>query len=303
MIERRYMLKTVYNLNDSNKEEITSRDYFYFREILLGMREEYKKNQQILEELTHLVEVRGDYRPSDFIFSLYQNDCFPDELSKSIIYCDFYRRKTNFQKLISLFQDVTGLSHPDFGACVKDKNGKYHLDYTRDSVRIKDGKNDEFDIIAQKILNTEYAQKAATGEILLPDGKLDIGHRCICLNQNFSDTHHQDTEYYLPTDTMYLYNVEICLDKYDKRSDCYYSNLQISNEFVNEKMIQSVLNQKIEKSKIPLYHQKIFENNSNTGKILTFHDNSQIKACKVKIEENANEIAFQKIKYRSFSDF
>lgn len=290
-------METMQNPCNYKKEEITSRDYFYFKEVILGMREEYRKSKEILDGLTYLVAARGDYLPSDFVFTFCKNPQFKNGLSESIISCDFFRRETAIQKLVSLFRQVTGLHYLDCGLCVMDENGKYHITLSYDKVWVKNGKNEEFAQIAKQALNTAYAQNAATGKIIFSEGSLEMNAQRLHLTKDFNENTRINTDYYFVMDTMYSSIIKWKKDSYKIDGD-YYDDLQISKNYMSEATIQPILNQKIEKSVIPLYHQNIIESNWITGKTISFSDNPRFKSDKVILEEKEKEIIFQKVKNR-----
>jgi len=236
------------------------RDYYYFKEILLSVREEYLKLYQELETFKQYITC-NDKRIQDFYFWLFQIS----EMKEPQIYIESISKNQELlESIFKLFHyyapkyNITQIQRNEITNQINIINNRYNFKLNKNFITEINNKID-------KILQTNFVKNIPLNlEIEDPLYKF--------INLSLSDLEFATSKYYL--NYLPIPNQESIL---------------FQNHFIKDQITASdifnLLDTKILKSSLPPYHQKLIEQNKNFKELHLLNDNFGQKETILEIED------------------
>lgn len=224
-----------------------ARDYYYLKEVLLGLREEYLKNEEKLRKLKSYVICEDD-RVEDFYFWLFKN------LDKIEFWIDYEPQKNRLDAVKKIL-DMD--NRDDFGLLFRDKttheiqikHNKYHTELNPIFI-------EQLDQDMDKILETDFVKEGQSGS-----DKICCALSCMEINKpNFNFSY------------------------YAQMNEHIYLS---ANHFITKNFVQDVLATQIPRNYFPEYHQYLIERQEVADKEIEITDKFLgFKTANLEIQEN-----------------
>lgn len=242
------------------------RDYYYFREVFLGLREEYLKNRLELEKLKKYVNCNDD-RINDFYFWLFRRD---DGFTQVWLYYDEKRKS-----ILNTLKQLIGIYYTKTDRCLvkRDrKNGEISLINSQYNVEIDD---DFMEILSYKI-----------EEILQSDF---VNNMCGKYVDNITNKN------WGLTLSKMVFKVDGYYFDYFSIGDEFFSiTNSIESRTITTNQILNLLDEKIPKSSFSEYHQRVIENNLNLKEFEFIDNNFKGGYAEMVLEEDKGRILCKK---------
>lgn len=221
------------------------RDYYYLKEVILGLRKEYLKNEQELNKLAQQI-CYIDKRIERVSFSLFEPDNKKIELWRTIIF-----KQNQIQRLIEKVSRMLGLYTigDNSKLCCPDNKGMYSLTDRGFLIGIKD--QDCFGKAVNDLMNSEFNQKIKQPIFNIDNEEADC---------NISITHSRIGSYEISDRGKIPYS---SLD-YFASEDALYFYPYHNNGSVTD--IDNILNIKVSKDLLSNYHKMIIEKSGVIGR-------------------------------------
>ena len=146
-------------------------EFYRLRDVIIGLRDEYKKNEQRLEALKQYIDIKEDANITEFEFYSYVND--DNKYVEMVL-----QAKQNF--IVEVLNKIKkSLGKKSEMKSIPLSRG-YNNDYTyllapeEQYYTIDESKSCDLYYEADKILNSPFVSKVAHGRIVLPDQLFDI---------------------------------------------------------------------------------------------------------------------------------
>jgi hypothetical protein len=216
-------------------------DYYTLSQIILALRDEYKKNELLLEDLKKYT-ILPDFKTIDDIEYYGYNDGNKYYLELSLN----ARQNAIMQTLTNIYNKIVGNTKKVFPISKQYNNDKrymvfpdYHTQYLNEINFMLHHKVDE-------VLGTKFSRHIATDAIFESDSNLDIK-----FNQSGITSH-----------------VDYLFDAYPPAGIIYRGKddsmiVTAYEEFLYLDSFNNIINAKIKKSSLPLYHQSIIDKHKN----------------------------------------
>lgn len=220
---------------------------YTYKEILIGLREEYLKNQAILNKLKTLVNVYPKEKINDYKFHLGINN----DKTELMFYIE---TKKKFLENIMDFINEENANHLFKTPVFWNNNGKYSIGINEFYASIKDSNNLEFDTLVKKLINSNFSNN-----IYLDHAIESINGHVNFLNITPSGINVISPEYEL-----------------------FYLSLEDRLVLVNDtksldyNILTKAMNSSYPSDKFNDYHREIIENTPNLDKDLIIDDNIEL---------------------------
>lgn len=222
------------------------KNYYYLKEIILGLKDEYVKYQKQLQELKQYTQIIDKNTLDDFYFWLFQSS--KDE--KPELECVIEKKKNRMQCLIEDIQKTRGSFIYGKGRheCYFNNNGQTIINDGKISIY---GLSPEFCQQVKAILTSSFAN-----EIFLENIPVigNDGNPFLSINQSF---------------IRYLYSVDSNSHvSLECRPELQTTKIYIGkyDSIISEEIINTILYSKFSKNSFSKYHQKIIDTNSASTK-------------------------------------
>lgn len=217
-----------------------NRDYYYFREVFLGLREEYLKNKLELEKLKKYM-IYDDNKIKDFYFWLFQRN---NDLTQLWLY---YEEKK--KDLLSVLKSVLRVHGLKTNVCLVDRecdnkslsvvnNSKYNIEIDDNFVEL-------FNDDVEKILQSDF-----------------VKHMCF---QHFDEK--ADKSLDLTLTKLAFGMEEYYFDYFSFGNEMLSVTNSAESKSITVRQILNILDEKIPKSYFSEYHQEVIEKNSNLKEV------------------------------------
>lgn len=252
---------------------MNKRDYYYFREILLGLKCEYLKCDEELQKLKQYAQTDSE-KINNYYFWL----CQWEGQRKPELRCVIEAKKSKIEQLIERIKKKIGTyAYPYDFECRFNNNGETILG---DHGLYVFGNSDEFCSQAQAILNSEFTNGIFLDRIFSSDNK----------NAYVSANHIFIKYTYAP----------ICNDytTFEYRPiDSNRVGLNMKN--ITEKKLYDILDSTYPREKFPPYYQNVIDSNPSAMKpieIVELPDMNRLYYESMELEELDNKVILKKIK-------
>ncbi len=249
-------------------------NYYTLKQIILGLRDEYKKNQSLLSELKQYITLKKDERIQDFGF--YPYNYHQDKYIELVI----EEKLTLIEKLLNhIYRTIVKGEEKVITPVSHELSGEKRYVVLPKDVRLglDDDRLNEFYSNVDKILGSEFIQKIANGKATLPNAKADIK----IFPGGISSYNNYLFELYPPTGIKYnAADDELIVTAYE--------------DPVFSEHLDNILNIRVPKDKFNKEQRYIIDNNPNTEMNVVFHGNTATRVPQYFDieEENSNTIAF-----------
>ena len=215
------------------------RDYYYFREVFLGLREEYLKNKAELESLKKYMFC-DDERIKDFNFWLFRRN---DGLTQLWLYYDEKKKD-----LLNVLKRIVGIYYTKTNVCLVKRNctdKSVSLINSKYNVEIDDDFMELLSDDIEKILQSDFVKNMYSKYFDEKTGK--------SLNLNLTKMAFGVDGYYF--------------DYFSSGNEMVSVTNSLESKAITIRQILRILDEKIPKSCFLEYHQKIIEENSGLKEI------------------------------------
>jgi len=252
---------------------MVTKEFYSVKDLIIGSREEYLKNERYLKLLIDLT-YSYDKNVKEFYFYLQQCDDRKPELV-----CKFIQNLKTLRGVIKYLQLKTHNYKIDLnsGRCLKNNNGEYFIIDSEYKAFIKN--NDKFTQIAEKILNSDFANKmkfvtnCRVGEV-----STMITPSSIYIQEQNLD-HKIDFDYHSRIDSIIM---------------------SCNNHVINDDLIMHMLESKIPAYILSDYHKQIIDENLSTQKpIEVISETNEKNRVKLLIDEQDDKIILKKVLCKS----
>ncbi len=225
------------------------KDYYYLKDIILGLKSEYLKCYQELEKLKQFVSITNEKMVKDFHFILFK--LYPtDDVT---LLCNIVKRKNMLKKLLENIQSKIGMYAYDIiHECKFNDNNEMVI--SNDKIGIF-GNTPEFCSQIKLIKDLPFTNNIAV-KFLHPIKNSENAYTRITHNRiyymNTIDSEKHIILNYHPVNNLIL------LDKYD--------------ENFNEELLYSILYSKYSRNELSKYHQNIIDSSDVASKVVKVMD-------------------------------
>lgn len=259
------------------------RDYYYLREVILGLREEYLKNEDHLRNLKPLVDA-NDHKIEGFNFLIRQTDYGKPEL-----YCEIEKKKNCIEKMVTKIlknMNYFPVDISDRGICLKNNNDEYFIQDDRFSVLVKDLYKEQFAENVQQILNSSFANQIKVNYLEFISNQVDSS-----LFLTHSMIHFIERDIGLSTDSYLTYK-----SRDDKLS--YHTNREDIKGFLLDEYFARCLEAQIPREFLSSYHQDIIEQSDSFNKPISIVKSFCSSDCfpEYTIEPDGKQFILRKVK-------
>lgn len=264
------------------------KEFYTAKDIILGTRNEYQVIEGYLNTLRDMV-YSDDRQVKDFYFTFRKTL----EANPRVI-CNFIQNEKTLRGLIWYLKKKLGMHYyaVEQGFVSKNINEKYNLGNAYYNATIKENAEKDFDLLVQKILESDFAKYMNINQLSNPDDKdtfMSIYSSGIEVCYNNSNGY-QNKE-----------NERLAHINYLAKHDCIIAH-DYDRELDNE-MLYHLLNFPVPKSELSDYHISLIENAPIVTKpieicTLDLDENIDKNKFKLQIHEHSDRVIFTKTKIR-----
>jgi len=259
------------------------KEFYTAKEIIMGTRSEYQKIQRYVRMLEKMV-YSDDKQVKNFFFNIFK---FAGYGNPEIV-CYFIQNEKTLRGYIwklksKLGTYVYGVNHNEIK---KDSNGKYVIGNAFYDAYIKDGMEENFDLLAQKIFNSDFVTKmnfSGVSKMGIPEDiymLLELHRISVHLCSNFDKSKLTWLDYIASSDFLYA-------TRRDKDFD--------------DETIYRMLNFLVPSDSLSDYHRQLIDNNPSAYKpieICTLDEDIDRRNFNLLIDETEEKIILTKTKIR-----
>lgn len=257
-----------------------NKDYYTSREIILGLRNSYRKAEQELVKLKLFCE--ADKKVEDFYFFLHQ---YPLLDHHANLHCNLTRKQNILESVLFQMKKILmGYdASKDFATCTKDFNEKYYLMgfCSQYPISICHSEQNNFKEQVEKIMESEFTQNIMSMERNGITDRNKSGHIFI--------KHNGIHIYPYPK----YYQKISCLN-YDSRTDII--SISSFDKMNSKETIEDTLNMEFPSRYLNEYHMKTINESQITDKPIILEEIEPTrKSIKLSIHETEKGITLQKV--------
>lgn len=256
------------------------KDFYTAKEIIMGTRSEYQKNELLLKKLKDMV-YSDDKEVKDLYFKVFKYLSNKDPK----MLCTFEQNEKTLRGLLWKLEMKLGtrIYGRERQEIKKDINGKYKIGNYHYDAYIKEGMEEEFELLTQKILSSDFITKMDFGGIS-KGGTPEYFLMILEPNIIYIDT--------------YQGNTQARLD-YIPREDLFCAGRE--DDELDDEIFYHLLDSKVPATSLSDYHRQIIDNNPSTYKpveIRTEDEEFGRSRFNLLINENDDKITLTKTKIR-----
>ena len=258
------------------------KDYYTFKELIMGSRSEYLKNQEYLKLLKQ-ISIAYDKGIKDYYFLIEKNT---DNIPESK--CKFIKELRTLEELIEYIQNKYRKYREDetITTCLKNNNGDYIIKSNEgQAIRINNHNKEKFNEIVNKIFTSDFINKL---NFMNYYERKNFYYNLIRISENEIYLEKNDNE---ESNPKFYFNA-----LYNAKKDAIFMQCYKYYE-VNEDLIDYILKFRIPADILSEYHKKIIDNNNDTNKNIKIEiEDYGLKRAKLIIEDNKDLITLRKVK-------
>ena len=248
---------------------MTLNNYYTFKDIVMGSRNEYLKVQEKLKELKNYSEWDNS-KVDDIYYNLEYGNT--RGYNTTDISCNIIEKLNYLEKLLVRNKKYEYLKQPERGIITRNNSGDFYI--LNDKNKIDITNNEEFANIYYYLLNSDFIKKIDFGSIKGKDSLTNIFVNNIVLQEK-------------------IFNYFVKMNYIAKDDIIEVSSSKIS---IDENLINLLINTTIPSNNLSDYHKKIIDRSYSTIKPINVDIlNSEDNVVRLKIDEKDDNITLRKI--------